>query len=56
MKSLLEHFYDDFLKEHVSYYSLLNKLNLEMKKDPDINVRIQQIKDNRRVPCTFPQL
>lgn len=53
MRRLLETFYEDISKEHVSFYSLLNKLNTEMKRNPELSSRIQQVKHSQNAACTF---
>ena len=53
MRRLLENFYDDISKEHVSFYSLLNKLNTEMKRNPEIVNRMQQVKHTQNVAFTY---
>jgi len=44
MKRFLEHFYTDFSREYTSFYSLLNKLNNEMKNNPDLQNRAQKLR------------
>jgi len=53
MRRLLETFYGDVSKEHVSFYSLLNKLNTDMKRNPELSSKIQQAKHSQNVACTF---
>jgi len=53
MRRLLETFYGDFSKEHVSFYSLLNKLNTDVKRNPELSSRIQQAKHSQNAACTF---
>jgi len=44
MRKILENFYQDYSKEHASFYSLLNKINNDMKTNPEIKNRVEQIK------------
>lgn len=45
MKKVLDNFYNDYSKEHSSAYVLLNKLNQDLKTNPDFAKRIDAIKN-----------
>ena len=47
MRKLIENFYGDFSKEHTSFYSLLNKLNVEITNSSTLQSQVQQVKSHQ---------
>lgn len=47
MRKLVEKFYGDYSKEYTSFYSLLNKLNTEMKSNTSLQSQIKDIKSEQ---------